>query len=81
MSFLGGGAKDPFEPGKTERENLAKKQNAASGAPDAAGDGSGDGRKNPARPSNTRIAIWIIVAAIGLYMIGSGIFGMVTQGG
>ncbi len=34
---------------------------------------------DPKRPSNTRIAIWIIVGAIGLYLIGSGIWGLITS--
>jgi hypothetical protein len=35
---------------------------------------------DPKRPSNTRLAIWIIVGAIGLYLLGSGIWGIVTGG-
>jgi len=67
MSFLGGGnKKDPFEPGKTERENNEG--------------GPGDGQDNdPRKPTTTRVAIWIIVSAVGLYFIGSGIYGILTQ--
>ncbi|WP_395245740.1 hypothetical protein ACGGZK_08005 [Agromyces sp. MMS24-K17] len=36
--------------------------------------------KDPNKPSTTRIAIWIIVGAIGLYLLGSGIWGIVTAG-
>jgi hypothetical protein len=36
-----------------------------------------DGDKK--RPSNTRLALWIIVSAVALYMIGSGIYGIVTK--
>ncbi|WP_172582137.1 hypothetical protein [Subtercola boreus] len=36
--------------------------------------------KNPKRPTNTRIAIWIGVAAVGLYFLGTGIFGILTGG-
>ena len=35
---------------------------------------------DPKRPSNTRLAIWIVVGAIGLYLLGSGIWGIVTGG-
>ncbi|MDQ0893323.1 hypothetical protein [Agromyces ramosus] len=36
--------------------------------------------RDPKRPSNARLAIWIIVGAIGLYLLGSGIWGIVTAG-
>ncbi|TAJ47883.1 MAG: hypothetical protein EPO52_06705 [Herbiconiux sp.] len=68
MSFLGGGSKDPFEPGKTERENLEKGR----GGP------VGD-EPNPNKPTTTRIAIWIIVGAVGVYFIVSGIIGIATH--
>lgn len=75
MSFLGGGKPDPFEPGKTEREN---KQRAA----EAAGAGKQPADENdPRKPSITRIAIWLVAGGIGLYFIGSGIYGIITQGG
>ena len=35
---------------------------------------------DPKRPSNARIAIWIVVGAIGLYLLGSGIWGIITDG-
>jgi hypothetical protein len=35
---------------------------------------------DPRRPSTTRLAIWIVVGAIGLYLLGSGIWGIVTAG-
>ena len=67
MSLFGGGRKDdPYQPGKTERENQQKKIEEESG-----GEPSN-------RASTARIAIWIIVGAIGLYLLGSGIFGIVT---
>lgn len=31
------------------------------------------------RPSNTRLALWIIVSAVALYMIGSGIYGILSK--
>ena len=33
---------------------------------------------DPKRPSNGRLAIWIIVGAVGLYLVGSGIWGILT---
>ena len=35
---------------------------------------------DPKRPSNTRLAIWLIVGAIGLYLVGSGIWGLIANG-
>ena len=35
---------------------------------------------DPKRPSNARIAIWIVVGATGLYLIGSGIWALTTAG-
>lgn len=35
-------------------------------------------RKN--RPSNNRIALWIIGAGIGVYLVASGVWGIVTGG-
>jgi hypothetical protein len=35
-----------------------------------------DGKK----PSTVRIAIWIGVAAVALYFIGSGVIGLITSG-
>jgi hypothetical protein len=68
MSLFGGGRKDdPFQPGKTERENQQRKAEEDSG-------------KDPStKPSTARVAIWIIVSVIGLYLLGSGIWGIVTQ--
>ncbi len=68
MSFLGGGSKDPFEPGKTERENLEKGR----GGP------VGDEPKSN-KPTTTRIAIWIIVAGVGIYFIVSGVIGIISN--
>ncbi|MCS5732354.1 hypothetical protein [Herbiconiux daphne] len=67
MSFFGK-KDDPYEPGKSERES---KQAAENQGP--------DGEKKPERPSNARIAIWVIVGAIGLYLLGSGLFGILTH--
>ena len=67
MSFLGSGPKDPYQPGKTERENNAG--NAGRVNPD-------EKDRDPSKPTTTRIAIWIIVSAVGLYFIGSGVWGI-----
>jgi len=32
------------------------------------------------KPSPTRIAIWVVVGAVGLYMLGSGIIGIIAGG-
>jgi nitric oxide reductase large subunit len=31
-------------------------------------------------PSKTRVTIWIVVAAIGLWLVGSGVWGLITPG-
>ncbi|WP_165906012.1 hypothetical protein [Agromyces badenianii] len=36
--------------------------------------------QDPKRPSNTRLAIWIVVGAIGVYLVGSGIWNLVAAG-
>ncbi|MFT2818227.1 hypothetical protein [Leifsonia sp. A12D58] len=41
------------------------------------GDGSGDGEKKG--PSMNRIAIWVVVGAVGLYMLGSGLIGILGK--
>ena len=35
---------------------------------------------DPKRPTTTRIAIWIGVAAVGLYFLGTGVYGIITGG-
>jgi nitric oxide reductase large subunit len=32
------------------------------------------------RPSKARLTIWIVVTAIGLWLVGSGIWGLITPG-
>jgi hypothetical protein len=66
MSMFGFGKKDdPFPPGPGKKKE---------------GEGEGDdGEKKPGRPSNARIAIWVIVGAIALYLIGSGVIGILTH--
>jgi hypothetical protein len=39
-------------------------------------DDDGGGKKGP---STNRILVWIIVGGIGLYFLGSGIYGLITQ--
>lgn len=36
--------------------------------------------RDPKRPSNSRIMIWVVVGAVGLYLLGSGVWGIVTAG-
>ncbi|MFB2583258.1 hypothetical protein ACEXQD_18575 [Herbiconiux sp. P15] len=74
MSFLGGAKPDPFEPGKTERENKQKAAEQAGGKPPA-------DENDPRKPTMTRVAIWLVAGGFGLYLLGSGIFQLITQGG
>ena len=30
-------------------------------------------------PSTNRIIVWVIVSAVGLYLVGSGIYGLLTK--
>ncbi|WP_275094049.1 hypothetical protein [Microbacterium lushaniae] len=36
---------------------------------------------DPKKPSPTRVGIWIVVAGVGVYMLASGIIGIITTGG
>ncbi|WP_400996346.1 hypothetical protein [Agromyces sp. GXQ0307] len=36
--------------------------------------------RDPKQPSFARIAIWVIVGAVGLYLLGSGVWGILTAG-
>ena len=36
----------------------------------------GDGKKGP---STNRIIVWVIVSGVGLYLIGSGLYGILTK--
>ena len=38
------------------------------------------GGADPRRPSSGRVVIWIVVSAIGVYFVVSGIIGMLTPG-
>ncbi|WP_165314319.1 hypothetical protein [Agromyces protaetiae] len=40
-----------------------------------------DPDRDPKAPSKARITIWIVVGAIGLYLIGTGVWGLLTNGG
>jgi hypothetical protein len=65
MSMFGFGKKDdPFPPGPGK-----KPENG----------GEGDEEKDPRKPTTTRIVIWVVVGGIGLYLIGSGIIGILTH--
>jgi hypothetical protein len=39
---------------------------------------SGD---DPKKPSPTRVGIWLVVGGVAVYMLASGIIGIVTNGG
>ncbi|MCI2956133.1 hypothetical protein MN032_00380 [Agromyces atrinae] len=35
--------------------------------------------KDPKRTSNARLTIWIVVTAVALYLIGSGVWGIINN--
>lgn len=37
-------------------------------------------KPGPDRPSPARIALWIAIGGLGLYLIGSGLFGIIAKG-
>jgi hypothetical protein len=49
--------------------------------PDGPGkkDEQGEPEKDPRKPSTSRIVIWVVVGGVGLYLIGSGIYGILTH--
>lgn len=38
------------------------------------------GGNDPKQPSSTRVAIWVVVGAVGLYFLVSGVIGILTPG-
>lgn len=38
-------------------------------------------QNDPKKPSPTRVGIWLVVGAVGVYMLLSGIIGIVSAGG
>lgn len=36
---------------------------------------------DPKRPTPTRIGIWVVVGAVGVYLVASGLIGALTNGG
>ena len=48
--------------------------------PGDSGNGGDPGDRRPQGPSTARITIWIVVGAIGLYMIVSGVIGGLSAG-
>lgn len=36
---------------------------------------------DPKKPSPARVGVWIVVAGVGVYMLASGIIGIITTGG
>ncbi|WP_159501539.1 hypothetical protein [Microbacterium sp. 18062] len=50
------------------------------------GSGSGGGTdggpgNDPKKPSPARVGIWLVVGAVGVYMLASGVIGIVSGGG
>ncbi len=43
------------------------------------GGASGPGSEKSFRPSPARIVVWVIVAGVGVYLIASGIVGMIAK--
>ncbi|SMQ71585.1 hypothetical protein [Agreia sp. VKM Ac-1783] len=39
-----------------------------------------DGKKKDGRVSNSRLFVWIVVTAVALYLIGTGVYGIITKG-
>jgi hypothetical protein len=64
MSMFGFGKKDEFPDGPGK-----KGEDGEQGEPD----------KDPRKPSTARIVIWVVVGGVGLYLIGSGIVGILTH--
>jgi hypothetical protein len=42
-------------------------------------DDEGEPENGPSKPSTARIVIWVVVGGIGLYLIGSGLYGVLTH--
>jgi hypothetical protein len=41
--------------------------------------GDNGGKKDPRKPTRQQIIIWVVAGALGLYFIGSGLFGMLNH--
>jgi hypothetical protein len=39
-----------------------------------------EGKKDDGRVSNGRLLVWIVVGAVALYLIGTGVYGIITKG-
>ena len=37
-------------------------------------------KKKDGRVSNSRLFVWIVVTAVALYLIGTGVYGIITKG-
>ncbi|WP_396667771.1 hypothetical protein [Microbacterium sp. R86528] len=37
--------------------------------------------KGSNKPSSARIILWIVAGSVGLYMVGSGVVGLISNGG
>ena len=42
--------------------------------------GSGGPGDDPKKPSPARIGVWLVVSAVGIYMVASGVIGIVSGG-
>lgn len=51
------------------------------GSGDGAGDSGGGPGDGPKKPSPARIGIWLVVSAVGVYMLASGVIGIIAGGG
>jgi hypothetical protein len=40
-----------------------------------------DKKKKPGEVSNSRLLVWIGVGGVALYLIGTGVYGIITKGG
>ncbi|MBZ4487814.1 hypothetical protein LQ938_13015 [Microbacterium sp. cx-55] len=44
------------------------------------GAGAGDPGNDPKKPSPARIGVWLVVGAVGVYMVASGVIGIISGG-
>lgn len=44
------------------------------------GSGAGDPGNDPKKPSPARIGVWLVVGAVGVYMVASGVIGIISGG-
>jgi hypothetical protein len=51
-----------------------------SGPGNGSGSGTGGPGDDPKKPSPARIGVWLVVGAVGVYMLGSGVIGILSGG-